>query len=183
MVKKAMEQSFGARFKRLRQAEGLSVDELAGEVGFKSSRLAAIENDSVLPSVAEIITLSRRLSVEPSVFTAGGGKEQAQKKRKDALERRAADYAYKSLTGKTKDKRLMAFEVTIDPQSEHHKVANRHPGEEFVYVLSGRLNITVGKKASSLKTGKSIHFDSGLPHKLKNPGKEPARLLVVVYNP
>ena len=52
-----------------------------------------------------------------------------------------------------------------------------------MYVLEGRLTIQVGQNTSVLKKGQSIHFDSSLRHKLGNPGREKAELLVVIYLP
>jgi len=183
MVKKDQAETFGEKLKRLREASGLSLEELAGQLNLKPLYLAKLERNEVLPPVAEIITIARHLAVEPSAFMSGPAREPSREKRQKALEQRTRDYAYQLLTRGGQDYHLMAFEVTIEPKSVHRKVAYRHPGEEFVYVLSGRLKITVDKKTCSLEPGQNIHFDSGRKHFLKNPGKEPARLLVVIYNP
>ncbi|MFY9398562.1 MAG: cupin domain-containing protein, partial [Desulfomonilia bacterium] len=97
--------------------------------------------------------------------------------------KRVASYAYTPLTKPGEEKHLRAYRVTIDPQTEHQGVEYHHEGEEFVYVLEGRLTIQVGQNTSVLKKGQSIHFDSSLRHKLGNPGREKAELLVVIYLP
>jgi quercetin dioxygenase-like cupin family protein len=51
---------------------------------------------------------------------------------------------------------------------------SRHPGKEWGLVLSGRLKITVGFEEYELEAGDSITFDSQTPHRLENPGDEPA---------
>jgi len=183
MAKQEASSTFGRKLKKLREAEGLSVEELAGQVSLKTGYLEQLERDEALPSVAEILTLSRRLSVEPSTFMGEGGPQRKAEKRRTALQTRASDYAYQLLTPADEDRRLMAFQVAIDPESEHRKVGYRHEGEEFIYVLSGRLKITVGKKATTLGPGQSLLFDSGQKHHLQNPGREATRLLVVLYSP
>jgi len=175
--------TFGRKLRKLRVAEGLSVEELAGQVGLRPGYLEQLEQDEVLPSVAEILTLARRLSVEPATFMGEGRPRRSAEKRRTALEKRTRDYAYQLLTPATEDRRLMAFQVTIDPESEHRKVGYQHEGEEFIYVLSGRLKITVGKKAATLGPGQSLLFDSSQKHHLQNPGREATRLLVVLYSP
>ena len=183
MVKKGGADSFGARLKKLREKEALSLSELSALVGMKSSYLAKLEADEVLPPVAEIITLAQTLSVEPSSFMEGEAPRASPGKRRKAQARRTGDYAYELLTPEEHDQHLMAFRVTIDPRSEHRKVGYRHQGEEFIYVLSGRLKIKVGRKSRTLGPGESIHFDSGKRHRLSNPGREPTSLMVVIYTP
>ena len=71
--------------------------------------------------------------------------------------------------------------VTIEPYLAHKPVAYKHEGEEFVYVMSGELEFTLGTKVHVLKTGESIHFNSDVPHKLKSLSSEATRCLVVLY--
>jgi quercetin dioxygenase-like cupin family protein len=71
--------------------------------------------------------------------------------------------------------------VTIDPQLAHKPVAYKHEGEEFIYVMTGDLEFTLGSKVYKLKPGESIHFNSDIPHKLKSVSNEPTKCLVVLY--
>ena len=50
----------------------------------------------------------------------------------------------------------------------------RHAGQEFGYVLSGRLTIRVGFDIHELGPGDSISFPATTPHRLSNDGPEPA---------
>jgi transcriptional regulator with XRE-family HTH domain/mannose-6-phosphate isomerase-like protein (cupin superfamily) len=50
----------------------------------------------------------------------------------------------------------------------------RHAGKEYGHVLEGRLDVTVGFDTYELGPGDSISFDSTMPHRLYNPGDEPA---------
>ena len=66
---------------------------------------------------------------------------------------------------------LRAFRVVIPPRSEHPGVNYQHDGEEFVYVLKGEVDNPGGPKKHRLKKDESLHFNSGIRHTLKNPGK------------
>jgi uncharacterized cupin superfamily protein len=46
-----------------------------------------------------------------------------------------------------------------------------HEGEEFLYVLTGRLNIFLGEQEFQLRAGDSFYFTSSTPHHWMNPGK------------
>jgi quercetin dioxygenase-like cupin family protein/DNA-binding XRE family transcriptional regulator len=58
-------------------------------------------------------------------------------------------------------------------------IARSHPGEEFVYVLAGGLRLTVGSDVFELKTGESICFWSGEPHRYAPLGRGAARILSI----
>ncbi len=77
---------------------------------------------------------------------------------------------------------MKAFLIKIEALQEHKGVGYQHDGEEFVYVLSGNIEIAVGDHINTLKKGESLHFNSGIKHKLKNIGKKNAELVVVVYS-
>jgi uncharacterized cupin superfamily protein len=62
-------------------------------------------------------------------------------------------------------------------------VGYQHEGEEFVYVLSGQVEISVGDHVNRLGPTDSLHFNSAIQHHMRNVGKEDAELLVVIYNP
>ncbi len=62
-------------------------------------------------------------------------------------------------------------------------VEYHHEGEEFIYVLQGTLQITVGENISVLHQRETIHFNSAITHKLKNLSSKKTELIVVVYTP
>ena len=70
-----------------------------------------------------------------------------------------------------------------DPQQGNDEDWYQHEGEEFIYVLSGKVEVTVGEHINTLAKGDTLHFNSGILHKLKNTGKENAELIVVLYVP
>lgn len=183
MAKKRDEDTFGAKLKKLREGEGLTLKELAEQVKMKPGYLSDLESGKVLPHVSEILTLSRTLSVDPYTFMGGRPAGASPGKRRKALATRTGDYAYETLTEEDPDRRLMGFRVTIEPRSDHRKVGYSHEGEEFIYVLSGKLRISVSGRSRTLSAGESIRFDSGLRHELKNPGTETTVLIVVIYTP
>jgi quercetin dioxygenase-like cupin family protein len=100
-----------------------------------------------------------------------------------ASAKRTENYAYQTLTSGTEKKHLKAFKVTIDPMKEHSGVGYQHEGEEFVYVLSGKIELMVGDNKNILNEGDSLHFNSGIKHKMTNLIDQVALLMVVLYVP
>jgi quercetin dioxygenase-like cupin family protein len=61
---------------------------------------------------------------------------------------------------------------------EHH----RHDGEEFVYVVTGRLEIEIDGARWFIEAGDSVYYAGGLPHRWRSVGSEPVQLVVVQQN-
>ncbi len=181
MAKKT-EGSFGERIKKLRKAQGISMEEFSHNTGYPADFLQDIEDGKIAPPVAVVLQLSRLFHVDMEQLPGTRGK-QAIRQRTTSHKKRVASYAYKSLTTPGENKHLRAYRVTIEPETEHKGVEYHHEGEEVVYVLEGGLKIQVGENTSTLKKGGCINFDSSLSHKLSNPTKETAELLVVIYVP
>jgi quercetin dioxygenase-like cupin family protein len=59
--------------------------------------------------------------------------------------------------------------------SSHEGSFMRHAGQEFGYLLSGRLRVDVGFERHQLGPGDSISFPATTPHRLSNDGPDPAR--------
>jgi uncharacterized cupin superfamily protein len=56
-------------------------------------------------------------------------------------------------------------------------------GEEFVFVLSGKIELIVGEHRNALSKGESLHFNSMIPHKLRNLSEKVSELIVAIYTP
>jgi quercetin dioxygenase-like cupin family protein len=56
----------------------------------------------------------------------------------------------------------------------------RHAGQEYGYVISGRLSVTVGFDTYELAAGDSISFASTEPHRLAAIGDEPVQAIWTV---
>jgi transcriptional regulator with XRE-family HTH domain len=56
-----------------------------------------------------------------------------------------------------------------------------HEGEEFIYILEGKLEFLYGEKTIIMEPGDNVYFDSCVPHSGKSIGKKKAKLLVIIY--
>ena len=182
MVKeKKTKQSFGQNIRNYRESKGLSIRELAHETGYPADLLEKVEKDEATPPVALVLQLGRSLKVDVEKLDPDESKKASS--RIKSQKRRAGSYAYTQLTRSGSDKHLGAYLVTIEPKTAHEGVEYHHEGEEFIYVLKGRLSISVGRNNSLLEPGDSIHFNSALHHALSNPSSRKTELLVVLYIP
>jgi len=181
-VKKASKrESIGKKIKRVRADKNVTLERIANETGFSVDYLREIESGHSIPPVGAILQIGRALEIDSASLL----KEPASslEKRIKTHTKRTENYAYKTLTPDAEHKHLKAFKVVIDAQAEHKGVDYHHEGEEFDYVLTGKVQVTVGSHVNTLSAGDCLHFNSGIPHTLKSISTERAELIVVIYTP
>ena len=171
----------GKKIKKARTAKKISYDSLANETGFSIEFLKKVESGKITPPVGSLLQISRALEIDSGdLLKEDDGRMQDRIK---AYTKRTGSYAYTTLTPGAENKHLKAFRVKVDAMKTHEGVSYNHEGEEFVYVLDGTIEVVVGEHVNTLGPGDSLHFNSGIQHRLKNTGKTDAELIVVIYNP
>jgi transcriptional regulator with XRE-family HTH domain len=171
----------GKKIKKERIRKKMSLDRVANETGLSIDYLKKIEAGKEIPPVGTLLQLARALEIDSGFFLRE--QETSLKSRIKAYTKRTENYAYTTLTPGAENKHLKAFKVIIDPMQDHKGVGYQHEGEEFVYVLAGKIELTVGDHVNMLNASESLHFNSGIPHKIRNIGEEKVELIVVVYGP
>ena len=182
MVVRRKTQPLGNRLMKLRREKKLSLKNLANETGLTAKYIGQVEKGEAIPPVSVILQLSRALEIDSGVLLREEKRRRGKKSDED-YQKRTEDYTYQTLTPEARHKHLKAFKVFIDPKSEHKGVSYQHLGEEFVYVLKGRIEVRVGENKNALGPDECLHFNSSIVHKLRNISAERAELLVVLYTP
>ena len=168
--------SVGQRIKKVRLEKKIGFAQIANQTGFTTNYLKEIESGQIIPPVGTLLRIAKALEIDSGFFLKDMNRVKQFTKRTD-------NYAYTTLTPGAENKHLKAFKIGIEPHQEHLGVGYCHEGEEFVYVLKGKIEITVGEHVNTLGVDDTLHFNSGIKHKLCNISQEDAELLVVIYNP
>ncbi len=171
----------GKKIKKERTRKKMTLDRVANETGFSIDYLKKIEAGKEIPPVGALLQIARALEIDSGFFLRE--QETSLESRIRAYTKRTENYAYTSLTPGAESKHLKAFKVSIEAMQDHKGVGYQHEGEEFIYVLSGKIEVMVGDHVNTLGEGDSLHFNSGIRHQLRNIGKKQAELIVVVYGP
>jgi len=95
------------------------------------------------------------------------------------IERRKA-YDYKHLAFTFSNKKADPFMVTVEPKEGEKPTLHSHEGQEFDYMLSGKMDFYFDDIVYELNEGDSVYFDSGVPHAMKAVGGQAAKFLAVV---
>ncbi|HEX2156290.1 MAG TPA: XRE family transcriptional regulator [Actinomycetes bacterium] len=173
----------GASLRAERLRQGLSLRETARRLGISASALSQIETGKAHPSAGKLFDIVNLLNVSVDGLLAG----QAVVARGDegfVSVQRTGEHEALDLESGVRWHRLTAgsypgvefLHVQYQPGgcSTGDGTFMRHAGQEFGYVLSGRLTISVGFDTHRLGPGDSISFPATTPHRLGNDGPEPA---------
>jgi quercetin dioxygenase-like cupin family protein/DNA-binding XRE family transcriptional regulator len=161
-----------------RTRAGLTLEQLAQRAELSVPHLSRLESGDRQPSVAALIALSRALGVSmstllgerrgaPAISTYPPGRPVHE----------ANGLTIAPCSGFPGSSTLEALQVTVSPDREPPEPA-RHRGEEWVYVVRGRLRLEFDDQVHLLEQGATAHFDANRPHRLGAEGG-PAEVLVV----
>jgi electron transfer flavoprotein alpha subunit len=175
--------SFGAKVRELRRSHNWSLEDLGQNTGESPEFITQVENDAIAPPVGFLLKLARTLGLDPGTFLREEERAMIRDQRAQQFTKRTQDYSYETLTPGAQNEHLRAFLITIEPRQAHKAVAYKHEGEEFIFVLEGELELTLGTKTRQLKPRESVRFNSDIPHRLKSRSDETTLCLVVLYTP
>lgn len=181
--------ALGEKLQRIRGDRGFTVSALAQRAGLAQDQLEAFEANREVPAVGDLAKLAEALDVSIGVFFQRALAEKrvevvraedrftVQPKSEAA---RTLNYRYQSLSYNLTDKLMSPFLVEIPPDESREAPTSSHQGEEFLFVLSGQLEVHVEGTAYRLAPGDSLYFDSRMPHSLRAVEGGLARVLACV---
>ena len=175
--------AIAVRVKGLRDASELTAAEAAAKTGVPVETYLRYEAGEEDVPLSYVSVLAACYQVEVTAILTGGDEHAkvfhvTRRGTGPVVERRQV-YHYEGLGALFAGKRMDPYVVTVGPASgELH--LNSHPGQEFNYVLAGRLHLTVGDNTLVLAPGDSVYFDSTTPHGMRAEGAAPATFLAVI---
>jgi len=172
--------SFGARLRELRSQRGLTLQELADQSGLSKPFLSRLESGDRQASIAAALTLSRIFRVSlASLFEVPVADPLCTIVRAaDAVEQTVNGLKYTPLSDVGRLFNVQPIRVKVSPSRRGHEHYH-HAGEEWVYVLRGKLTLSLLGKTYDLDEGDAAHFESRLPHRLNARGGNEAEVLIV----
>ncbi len=186
----------GAKIRSIRETKQLSVEEVAERSGLGAEQIERIENNVDFPSLAPLIKIARVLGVRLGTFLDDQselgpvicrGKDRGEGNSigftNNSMQNRK-HMTYHSLSQDKSGRHMEPFLIDVSPSEEGADfVPSTHEGEEFIYVLSGKVEINYGKSTYTLEEGDSIYYDSIVAHHVHAAADCTAKILGVVYTP
>jgi transcriptional regulator with XRE-family HTH domain len=179
-------QTLGADLRALRKARGLTLVEMAEELGRSVGWLSQVERDKSDPSISDLRAIAKCLGVPMSMLfghMSVPAEEQGYVVRSAA--RRPMGSTEEGLIEELLSPDLTAdFEMvhsTFRPHSSMQVPADR-PTQEVAYMVSGRLELQIGERRFSVGPGDSFRI-RGEVYRWENPYDEPAVAIWVIAPP
>jgi len=163
-------EAMGDRIRGLREAKGISFEELANLTGFDVELLKNIEKNQVQPQLGVLVKLSRALDSAFSRLVSGVGDKLYSVTRKDArpIVSRSTSakgkelYTYYSMAPEVRGRHMEALMVTLSENPDGEMSV--HEGDEFIFVLEGIVIVKIDADVFELAPGDSVYYLSTTPH-------------------
>jgi transcriptional regulator with XRE-family HTH domain len=159
------------RLRGLREAIDLTPEELSGKLGLTTEKVELYESGTAEIPVSYLFEVARMCGIDLTALLSGSEahlqNHSLVRKGKGMSVERRKDYDYKSLAYGFFGRKMEPFMVRVPPKDENSLSFNEHPGQEFIYVTMGRLEIRLGDKVLVLEPGDSLYFSSKTPHALR----------------
>lgn len=179
-------EDFGRRLRETRKRLGLTLTEVAQRTGLAISTVSKVERGLMALTYDRLMQLASGLDMDlPGLF----GREGTNFQRESLTVARVGEfqrqetptYSYEILFPEVWHKAMTPMTGTVKAHSRmEFGEMIRHPGQEFVFVLEGRLTVHTERHAPvTLGPGESVYLDSGMGHVYTSAGDKDARILVV----
>ncbi|MBJ3778083.1 helix-turn-helix domain-containing protein [Acuticoccus mangrovi] len=180
----------GRRLRSWRTGRGMTLAAVSQKTGVASSSLSKIENEQVSVSYHTLKRICDGLDIPIEEIINPDHKKFAPGRRSitraaDGSEFGCPQYIYRAHATDMSKKEMIPLEMTVLARKpEDFDDWNKHEGEEFVYVLSGVVDMyTEFYAPTRLVAGESLYFDSAMGHMFISVSEEDARILSICYDP
>lgn len=182
----ALAVAIGARIKHERQARGWTLDQLAAAAKVSRRMVINVEQGAVNPSVGTLLRISDALGIGlPALVEAPHPKPVKVTRAGDgaALWSSAAGGRGVLLVGTEPPDVVELWDWTLAPGDQHVSEAHMRGTKELAQVLEGTIIVAIADQSVTLTVGDAVAFPSDVVHSYTNPGSQPARFSLVVFEP
>jgi len=169
---------------RLKKKMGLV--ELGQHTGLSPALLSKIERGRLVPTLPTLLRIALVFSVglehfftEPSRRPTLAVVRRSERKRfPERLGDADPAYYFESLDFPALERVMNAYYVEFEDRQRRSR-PHQHAGEEFIYVIEGKVTVGVGEDTHTLDTGDAIYFESTVPHWYQCDSRKNACAVVV----
>lgn len=177
----------GERIKKKREQFHFQLNDLAKKVGITSSALSQIENAKSFPSLITIKSIAECLNTtvgeligEHEVLSRNPYIPYTEKK--FVRENESGSRVF-LLSNHDPGKLMDTYLIIFAPGANAHEIMQPHPGQEFLFVFKGELEITADQKKTTITAGDSFYINATKSYTVENNSTEISELLWIVSPP
>ncbi len=179
--------ALGEKLRGLRLKKSMGLVELGKHTGLSPAMLSKLERGKLFPTLPTLLRIAMVFSVGLDYFFTDERKRHvvAIVRRKERL--RFAEkmggsevaYHFESLDFPANQRKFSAFLADFETGRSDKVKLHQHAGVEFLYVVHGKVDLTIGSDVHSLEAGDSIYFDSSVRHGYQRASSQSTTAVVV----
>lgn len=175
-----------ARIREIREISDIAAGTLARKLNITEDTYLRYENGETGVPISTLYEIAGILDVELTELLTGSTPRLHSYSYVKAGEapfiERYEGYKFQNLAYNFMNKQIEPLLVTIDPEENKKMELVSHPGQEFNYVLEGRIRIILGGTEIIMSPGDSIYFDPMIPHGQTAVDDKPGKFLTVILH-
>ncbi len=172
----------GAKIREMRQRINLTQEELADRCELTKGYISQLENDLTSPSIATLVDLLNALGSNLSDFFHEESEQKVVFTEAEYIEKQSEGMIFDWLIPNAQKNMMEPVLVELSPGAETN-ADFPHEGEEFGYVLEGRIEIVCAGRRHAAKKGESFYFTADKEHSIINKGKGKAKFIWISTPP
>lgn len=174
--------SLGGKLRDLRLKNGLTQEELADRAELSKGFISQLENDLTSPSIATLIDILTLLGSSLKEFFSDDDESQLVFTPEDFFEKESDGVKITWIVPTAQKNELEPIIVELaDGACTDADIP--HEGEEFGYVLQGKIRVVVGDRSEVACAGDSFYFSSDKRHYIENEADGVSKVLWVSCPP
>ena len=174
----------GQRIKQLRVMKGLTQEELADRAELSKGFISQVERDLTSPSIATLMDILQCLGVSVSEFFTEEPEEQIVFTKEDYFIKKDEENenTIEWIVPNAQKNQMEPILLKLEPGGSTDP-DNPHEGEEFGYVIQGRITLKNGEEEYEVKKGETFYLKGNLPHYIVNKHDTLAKVIWVSTPP
>ena len=179
--------AIGPKLHKLRLKKGLGLVQLGEHTGLSPAMISKIERGQLFPTLPTLLRIAMVFGVGLEHFFVENSEKKTvsivrAKERlrlPDNPKTKPPAYFFENLVFPVNDRKLEGYRAVFPSKGEASE-PHTHEGAEIVYIVSGKLAITIEGEKHILSTGDAIYFDPSVPHSYCCDGRTDTEAVVVV---
>ena len=172
----------GAKIKRIRLSNQLTLEELANRSELTKGFLSQLERDLTSPSVATLENILEALGTNLKDFFSEDEDEQIVFSKDDFFENIQDDYKISYIIPNAQKNEMEPILIELKKGKKSMEI-DPHDGEEFGYVIHGKITLMNGDEEYEVKKGETFYLKGNLPHYIVNKHDTLAKVIGVSTPP
>jgi transcriptional regulator with XRE-family HTH domain len=179
--------ALGEKLRALRLKKSMGLVELGKHTSLSAAMLSKLECGKLFPTLPTLLRIAMVFGVGLDYFFTDERKRhvvsiarKGERLRFPEAPGRSENIAYhfESLNFKATERKLNAFYAEFESVPAEASRTHQHSGVELLYLIAGKLELTIGSDTYALASGDAIYFDATVRHNYRRIGKKPCSALI-----